>query len=357
MEKNSLLEKNSLSEKKPIEKSRLGRGLSSLIPPSAKSAVMPAPAEATLPPKVSAPPAPPSMPAALSVPAPADTAFAATASPAGEDLVQQIAVDKIIANTYQPRSEFDQAALEELTASIAAHGVLQPIMVRPQSAGRFELIAGERRYRAARLAGLTQIPAVVRQMTDEESLTVALIENIQREDLNAMEAARGYRQLLDQFGLTQVELARQLGKSQSTVAYALSLLRLSAEMQDSISSGQLTMEHGKVLLSVSASERRFLLWSQMLSEGLNVAESRRRALGEPAVAAKSRQPPPAPAAQTAAQDGEPVEDIHLQAIEDRLRSALGLKVSIRNGRTGRGVVTVDFSNMDELETIIDRIMG
>ena len=193
-------------------------------------------------------------------------------------------------------------------------------------------------------------------MTDEESLTVALIENIQREDLNAMEAARGYRQLLDQFGLTQVELARQLGKSQSTVAYALSLLRLSTEMQDSISSGQLTMEHGKVLLSIPASDRRFLLWSQMLSEGLNVAESRRRALGEPAVAAKSRQPPPVSAAQ-AAEEGEPVEDIHLQAIEDRLRDALGLRVSIRNGRTGRGVVTVDFSNMDELETIIDRIVG
>ena len=190
-------------------------------------------------------------------------------------------------------------------------------------------------------------------MTDEESLTVALIENIQREDLNAVEAARGYRQLLDQFGLTQVELARQLGKSQSTVAYALSLLRLPSEMQDSISSGRLSMEHGKVLLSVPASDRRFALWSQMISENLNVAESRRRALEEPAVAAKSRQL----SAVKAAEDVELVEDVHLQAIEDRLRSALGLKVSIRNGRTGRGVVTVDFSNMDELETIIDRIIG
>jgi len=328
LEKNRIVEKN-----KPLEKSRLGRGLSALIPPSAKIAVTPA-APVDEQPAPKAPALPP----------------ASAEASQGEDLVQQIAVDKIIANTYQPRSEFDQAALEELTASVLAHGVLQPVMVRPRGAGRFELIAGERRYRAARQAGLVQIPAVVRQMTDEESLTVALIENIQREDLNAMEAARGYRQLLDQFGLTQVELARQLGKSQSTVAYALSLLRLPSEMQDSISSGRLSMEHGKVLLSVPSSDRRFALWSQMLSQGLTVAESRKRALDEPTVAAKSRQI-------AATEDMEPESDVHLKAMEDRLRSALGLKVTIRNGRGGHGNVTVDFSNMDELETIIDRIMG
>lgn len=330
MEKSNTLEKN-----KAPDKSRLGRGLASLIPPSAKIAVTPRAEEAPAA-TISAPPASPQ-------PAAPEAAHL-------EDGVQQIAVDKIIANTYQPRSEFDQAALEELTASVQAHGVLQPVMVRPRGGGRFELIAGERRYRAARQAGLTRIPAVVRQMTDEESLTVALIENIQREDLNAMEAARGYRQLLDQFGLTQVELARQLGKSQSTVAYALSLLRLPPEMQDSISSGQLSMEHGKVLLSVPSSERRHTLWSSMLSQGLTVAESRKRALEEPAVASKSRQSAPV-------EDTEPVEDIHLQAIEDKLRSALGLKVTIRNGRNGRGTVTVDFSDMNELEIVIDRIMG
>ncbi len=342
MEKNKLMEKNNALEKnveknKPVDKSRLGRGLSSLIPPSAKIAVTPRAEDAPAAANVPSLPSAPAEPEVLS---------------GADDGVQQISIDKIIANTYQPRSEFDQAALEELTASVQAHGVLQPVMVRPRGAGRYELIAGERRYRAARQAGLTRIPAVIRQMTDEESLTVALIENIQREDLNAMEAARGYRQLLDQFGLTQAELARQLGKSQSTVAYALSLLRLSPEMQDSISSGQLSMEHGKVLLSVPSSERRHALWSSMLSQGLNVAESRKRALEEPAVIAKSRQP-----AASAPNDAEPVEDVHLAAIEDRLRSALGLRVSIRNGRNGRGTVTVDFSDMNELEIVIDRIMG
>ena len=244
------------------------------------------------------------MPRAEDALTPALPASPDLASAGPDDGVQQIAIDRIIANTYQPRSEFDQAALEELTVSIQAHGVLQPVMVRPRGGGRFELIAGERRYRAARQAGLTRIPAVVRQMTDEESLTVALIENIQREDLNAMEAARGYKQLLDQFGLTQVELARQLGKSQSTVAYALSLLRLSPEMQDSISSGQLSMEHGKVLLSVPSSDRRHALWSTILSQNLSVVEARRRSLQEPDVASKRRTP-------IVVEDAEPVEDIHL----------------------------------------------
>lgn len=338
-EKNSTLEKSKTFDKtKPVDKSRLGRGLSALIPPSAKIAVTSRSDDSLAA-------------SGISVSGIFVSSTSPETAPVGaDDGVQQIAIDRIIANTYQPRSEFDQAALEELTASVQAHGVLQPVMVRPRGGGRFELIAGERRYRAARQAGLTRIPAVVRQMTDEESLTVALIENIQREDLNAMEAARGYKQLLDQFGLTQVELARQLGKSQSTVAYALSLLRLPSEMQASISSGQLSMEHGKVLLSVPSSERRHALWSSMLSQNLTVVESRRRALQEPTVASKRRLP-------NVPEDPEPVEDIHLKAIEDRLRSALGLKVSIRNGRQGRGTVTVDFSNMDELETVIDRIMG
>ncbi len=221
---------------------------------------------------------------------------------------------------------------------------------RPRGNGQYELIAGERRFRAAQQAGLIRIPAVVREMTDEDSLTVALIENIQREDLNAMEAARGYKQLLDQFGLTQVELARQIGKSPSTIAYSLSLLRLPSEMQDSISAGQISMDHGKVLLSVASTERRQALWRMMIEQGISVAESRRRAQEEPIS-------PTCASRAAAIEDLEPENDIHLKAIEDRLRSALGLKVTIRNGRTGKGIVTVDFSNMDELETIIDRIVG
>lgn len=323
-----------MEKNKTHEKSRLGRGLASLIPPSAKAPVVERPV----------PMRTPSAPAEMSPPLPAS---AATEPAAG---VRHLAIQKIIANTYQPRTDFDEAALLELTESVLVHGVLQPIMVRPRGDDRYELIAGERRFRAAQAAGLAQIPVVVREMTDEESLTVALIENIQREDLNAMEAARGYKQLLDQFGLTQAELSRQIGKSQSTIAYALSLLRLPQEMQETISNGKLSMEHGKVLLSVADSEKRLRLWQTMLDEGISVVEARKRAQGPLA-------PAPSPASPASIEDEEPGSDVHLQAIEDRLRSALGLKVTIRTGRTGRGLVTIDFSNIDELETIIDRIVG
>ncbi len=322
MEKNKMMEKN-----KPLEKSRLGRGLSSLIPPSAKSPAVPPPA--------APPPSPEPTPAA-------------SATDGG---VQQIALDAITANTYQPRTEFDETALRDLTESVTLHGILQPVMVRPRGRGRYELVAGERRFRAAREAGLIQIPAVVREMTDEDSLIVALIENIQREDLNAMEAARGYRQLLDQFGITQLELARQIGKSPSTVGYALSLLRLPPQMQEAIAEGRISMDHGKVLLSVASPERRSSLYEDMLSEGLSVVASRRRASEEPVLAAPAAFT--APASSSAPED--PEEDIHLKAIEDRLRSALGLRVAIRNGRNGHGTVTINFSSFDELETIIDRI--
>jgi len=328
------LEKNRLEKNKTLEKSRLGRGLSSLIPPSTKAPIAERP---TLTSDASAPdimqPSPP-LPAAPEV----------------ESGIRHLAIEEIVANTYQPRSEFDEVALHELTESVLLHGVLQPVMVRPRGEGGYELIAGERRFRAAQGARLTQIPAVIREMTDEESLTVALIENIQREDLNAMEAARGYKQLLDQFGLTQAELSRQIGKSQSTVAYALSLLRLPHEMQESIASGKLSMEHGKVLLSVASPDKRYSLWQTMVEDGISVVEARRRAQDAPL-------PPSRMPRATVTEEIEPESDVHLQAIEDRLRSALGLKVTIRNSRTGRGVVTVDFSNMDELETIIDRIVG
>jgi len=323
-----------LEKNKTHEKSRLGRGLASLIPPSVKAPVV----ERPMPTRT------PSAPAETSPPPPS----LVPAEP--EAGIRHLAIKKISTNTYQPRTEFDEAALLELTESVLVHGVLQPIMVRPSGEGRYELIAGERRFRAAQAAGLTQIPAVIREMTDEESLTVALIENIQREDLNAIEAARGYKQLLDQFGLTQAELSKQIGKSQSTIAYALSLLRLPLEMQESISTGKLTMEHGKVLLSVADPDKRLFLWQTMLDEGISVVEARKRAQ-EPLA------PAPSPARPASVEEEEPGPDVHLQAIEDRLRSALGLKVTIRNGRTGRGLVTIDFSNIDELETIIDRIVG
>ena len=326
-----------MEKNKPLDKSRLGRGLSSLIPPSARTPSAEAPARAQ--------PAPSAPMEKAMVPLPASD------SPAEVGVLLPIA--KIVANAYQPRTAFDEAALSELTDSIAVHGVLQPVMVRPRGGGRYELIAGERRFRAAQQAGLKEIPAVVRAMTDEESLTVALIENIQREDLNALEAARGYRQLLDQFGVTQTELARQIGKAQPTIANALSLLRLPPEMQESIAAGQISMEHGKALLTVASAERRLSLWQEMLSQGLTVAESRRRA----ADLAPPVPPRPGKSAPASKDNATPEDNIHNKAMEDRLRSALGLKVTIRSRPEGGGEVVIGYANWDDMETIIDRIAG
>ena len=298
---------------KAPDKNRLGRGLSALLPPGRVS-----------------PPAPEHSP---------DPEQATPDTP-----VQRLPLTAIVPNTLQPRQTFEPDALDDLAASVKAHGVLQPVLVRPLGPGRYELIAGERRVRAAQQAGLSEIPALVQAMTDEESLTVALIENIQREDLNAIEAARGYRQLLDQFQLTQLELAQQIGKSQPTIANMLSLLRLPEEIQGSISTGLLSAEHGKVLLSVRDHPRRLAIWRAAVDQHLSVNEMRALILHE-APEAGSR-PPSASAS---------AKDIHWQNLEDKLRAALGMKVGIKLGREGRGTLTIEFSDADEIEYLLEKI--
>jgi len=290
-------------------KSRLGRGLAALIPPS------------TMPP--------------------------ASVDVDGNDASQEVAISSIVANTFQPRVEFDPAALEELTQSILTHGVLQPVLLRSIGRGRYELIAGERRFRASEAAGLKTIPAIVREMTDEESLTVALIENIQREDLNAIEAARGYRQLIDQFGLTQTSLAKQIGKAQPTIANALRLLKLAPEIQESISAGQISEEHGKALLSITDEDQRLFVWRVVVQRQLSVVETRRLALEAgtigPSTAAARRGPVP--------------KDVHWTALEDRLRSAFGMKVGVKPLTGGGGTLTIQFSDPEEIEGILERLQG
>ena len=185
----------------------------------------------------------------------------------------EIALADIATNPNQPRTVFNQAAIDELAASIRTHGVLQPVMVRPRAGGRYEIVAGERRYRAALEAGLKRIPAVIRSLTDEESLTVALIENIQREDLNPIEAARAYKQLMDDYGLTQTQLGEQIGKKQSTISNAMSLLKLPEEIQDSISAGKITTEHGKVLLSVADGTKQREIWQEAITLAYSVKQT------------------------------------------------------------------------------------
>lgn len=325
MEKNNLPKTPLLDRGKSADKNRLGRGLSALLPPA-----RPAPVAA-------APPSP--APSAL----PAEDASAPTVQ-AEASGVERIPLRVIVSNTLQPRQVFDPEALADLAESVRIHGVLQPVMVRPLGGGRYELVAGERRFRAAERAGLGEVPAVVRAMTDEESLTVAMIENIQREDLNAIEAARGYKQLMDQFGLTQTEMARQIGKSQPTVANAMGLLRLGEEMQASIALGQISGEHGRLLLTVKDDAQRLSVWRKAVDEGLSVKELRLLMAQDP-LSPSVRASSASPAA----------KDIHWQGLEDKLRAALGMKVGIKLGREGRGTLTIEFSDADEIEYLLEKI--
>lgn len=315
-------------EKKKETPSRLGRGLSALIPPTARPAA--------------ASPAPP-LPATRRTEAP--PLVAREDLDTGADRVLELPIAAITPNTFQPRTAFDDAALEDLAASVAAHGVLQPIMVRTVGRGRYELIAGERRFRAAERAGLTRIPAIVRDISDEESLVVALIENIQREDLNAIEAARGYRQLLDQFHLTQTELARQIGKAQPTIANALSLLRLPPEVQDSITVGHITQEHGKFLLSLNDPAHILATWREVIANRLNVRQTQklveREAAANPTSSARSSR--------------SKNKDVHWQALEDQFRTALGMRIELKPGRSGRGTLMIEFSTDEEIDDLLNKL--
>jgi ParB family chromosome partitioning protein len=289
--------------------SRLGRGLSALIPPSTAESV-----------------------------SPGSTPSDATHSSSAEG-VQMLSVSAITPNALQPRSHFDEQALEDLAASLKVHGVLQPIMVRPRGGNRFELVAGERRYRAAQIAGLSQIPAVVRSFTDEESLTVALIENIQREDLNPIEAARGYKQLMEDYGLTQAQLGQQIGKKQSTLSNVIGLLKLPAEIQASIAEGRLSIEHGKILLSVDDPSDRHMLWRDFLDLKMSRSDAREHAK----------------AANTLLARPHPAKDLHWRDLEDRLRRAVGSKVEFKPSPSGGGTVTIKCASQDELDGFLEKL--
>lgn len=270
--------------------------------------------------------------------------------------VRSISVDVITPNPHQPRREFAPEALDDLTASIKARGVLQPVLVRPLSGGTFELVAGERRLRASKLAGLTEIPALVREMTDQESLAIALIENLQREDLNAVEEALGYQQLQQQFGLSQDELARQVGKSRSAVANALRLLNLPGEVQTDIQQGTLTAGHGRAIMAVTDAGARDDLHRRIADNGLTVRQAEAQAafwkehgrlpgaeeVGKPPSGGSAHKEPTAPA------------DPRLSTLQSALRELLSVKVKIA-GTTNKGKITVSYGSEEDLRSIVERL--
>lgn len=279
--------------------------------------------------------------------------------------VRLIPISTIVPNPHQPRKEFDPQALEDLSASIKVQGVLQPILVRPLADGKegYELVAGERRTRASKMAGLKEIPALVRTLTDMETLAIALIENLQREDLNAIEEARGFQQLLKDFGLNQEELARQVGKSRSALANSLRLLNLPEVMQADIQSGVLTAGHGRAIMAVEG-EFCHALFERIKEFNLSVRQAEAEAtffkengrLAEPEELYGS-QKPRGKAARGTRNGRQPTEkaDETLRDIQEQLNQALGCTVKI-SGSQEKGVLSVSYQSLEEL-TRLAHLLG
>ncbi len=265
------------------------------------------------------------------------------AAPTPESGVTTLPLREIEPDKDQPRKEFSESALAELAASIAEHGLLQPIAVRPapSAAGRYQIIAGERRWRAARMAGLVEVPVVIREVSDEEAMELALIENLQREDLDAVEEAFGYQQLIERCGLTQEQAAQKLGRSRSAVANSLRLLNLPSEVQFLLKTGVLSAGHAKAVLSLPP-ERQAGAAAQIAEQGLNVRQAE-------ALCKKLTKPAPAPKAPPAPGPALPRE------VELSLRETLGSEVSVAY-KKGRGTLTVHFYS-DEQLTAFANLLG
>lgn len=253
--------------------------------------------------------------------------------------VKRLPVDFVIANRSNPRRSFNETQLEELTQSIREKGVMQPLLVRPSDDPNiFELIAGERRWRAAQRAGLHEVPVIIRDVDDREALELAIIENVQRADLNPVEEAQGYEQLLEQFGYTQNDLAQVIGKSRSHVANTLRLMKLPTDVREMLASGQLTAGHARTLITA---DDPLGLARRIVGEGLSVRQA--EALQQ-ADQGRSK-PAPKPSAQ---------KDADTLALEKRLSDQLGLKVAISHGEDG-GKLEIRYKTLEQLDGVCDKL--
>lgn len=274
-------------------------------------------------------------------PAPIDAPEGEPATTASGDQLLRLPVELLQRGRYQPRRDMDPQRLEELAASIRAQGVMQPIVVRPLSAARYEIVAGERRWRAAQLAGLERIPAIVRELSDEAAMALALIENIQREELNPVEEAFALQRLVEEFGLTQQAVAETVGRSRAAVANMLRLLRLRGEVRDMLENGDLEMGHARALLTLPENEQ-LAIAREVVEKGLSVRQTEALARRGP-----SRR----------SQRGAPVAttDPDTAALERRLSDQVGAPVSIRHGARGNGQLVIRYASLDELDGILAHI--
>jgi ParB family chromosome partitioning protein len=253
----------------------------------------------------------------------------------GKKALQQCGIEEVQPNPFQPRKTFSDEQLQELVDSIREKGILQPLLVRRKSDG-YELIAGERRWRAAQRAGLREIPILVRDVSDSEMLEISLIENIQRENLNPIEEAEAYKRLMEQFHLTQEEISKKVGKDRTTVANMVRLLRLPPEIKLSLAEGKITMGHARAFLSLDGIDKQKLLWKRLLSGGLSVRQT------ESLVKKLRTRSSPTPRR----------SNPEWSALIEELQRALGTKVRIV-GKRKRGKIEIDFFSPDELDRIIE----
>jgi ParB family transcriptional regulator, chromosome partitioning protein len=249
-----------------------------------------------------------------------------------------VGVARIRPCSFQPRKDFTEATLRELADSIRERGIVQPLIVRERG-GSFEIIAGERRWRAAQLVGLKEVPVITREADDRAVLELALIENLQRENLNPIEEAQGYAQLIEHFSLTQEEAAAKVGKSRAAVANALRLLKLAASVQTAVREGQLSVGHAKVILGLERPELQETAAERVLKESLSVRQSEK-------LIARLQAPPAASTKAT------PLADPHIARIEGLLRERLGTKVQLRY-RDGKGALEIQFFSDDDLERVLE----
>ena len=261
-----------------------------------------------------------------------------------------VRISEVEPNRSQPRKYFDDEKLEELSESIKTYGILQPILVQKKD-GYYEIIAGERRWRAALKAGLKEIPVIIREYSDKEILELSLIENIQREDLNPIEEAEGYKRLMDEFGMSQEEMAKRVSKSRSAVANSLRLLKLDAEVRKMLVDGQLSMGHARALLPLEIAEEQRTVAQKVAERRLSVRETEKLVRD---ILKTGAEPDPEEVRPAQLQEDPSIAVIYKQ-IEERLQQTLHTKVQIQRKRNGHGKLLIDFYNSDDLEKIIDRL--
>lgn len=262
--------------------------------------------------------------------------------------LRDLAVGSIVPNPWQPRRHFDEAALGELAASIQASGLLQPVVVRPVGTG-FELIAGERRWRAVQRLGWQTVPAVVREVDDQSALTLALIENLQRDDLTPIDTALGYQQLIGEFGIAQAEVARLVGRDRSTVANTLRLLKLPQKVQQRIQAGELSEGHARALLALEDPAAIARLAEQAVVEGWSVRHTESVVRGDANDKVRGKMMKKSAAGRPASADARCVEEV--------LRQRLGTDVRVTAKRRGRGLLTISYYSNDDLGRLLELILG